>query len=76
MRGTWTHDWSGDPYARGAYAYACVGGVGAPAELARPFRNRLFFAGEAFAAVDTRGTVTGALESGRSAARAILERGC
>ena len=74
VRGTWTHDWSADPYARGAYAYACVDGADAPAALARPFRDRLFFAGEALAEVKERGTVTGALATGRRAARSILER--
>ena len=65
------HDWTRDPYARGAYAYPLVGGAGAPAALGRPEAGTLYFAGEA---VDREsGTVSGALASGQRAARAILD---
>lgn len=66
------HDWSADPYARGAYSYIAVGGREAPRQLAQPLAGRLFFAGEA-ADPDSSGTVEAALQSGRRAARALLE---
>jgi monoamine oxidase len=66
-----SHDWRADPYARGAYSYIGVGGTGAPRALARPVDGTLFFAGEATDA-DQIGTVTGALSSGRRAAREVL----
>ena len=65
------HDWSRDPFARGAYSYARVGGAGAFAALAEPL-GPLFFAGEATAAAGDWGTVHGALRSGARAAREAL----
>jgi monoamine oxidase len=65
------HDWSADPFARGAYSYVAVGGAAAPAALARPVEGTLFFAGEA-TEPDQSGTVPGAIASGRRAARLIL----
>ena len=67
-----THDWQADPFSRGAYSYAGVGGSSAHRALARPVANTLFFAGEA--ASDQTGTVAGAIASGRRAARQILGR--
>jgi monoamine oxidase len=65
---TWTHDWRSDPYARGAYSYVRVGGVGSSRRLARPIRGTLFFAGEA-TDEERSGTVEGALASGLRAVR-------
>jgi len=65
-------DWHRDPYSRGGYSYALVGGDGAREQLAVPIRNTLFFAGEATDAVEA-GTVSGALRSGRRAARELLK---
>ena len=65
-----THDWQADPFSRGAYSYAGVGGSTAYRQLAKPVANTLFFAGEATS--DQTGTVAGAIESGRRAARQIL----
>jgi monoamine oxidase len=73
LTGTFTHDWQSDPYSRGAYSYAAVGGSGAHAALAKPLRGTLFFAGEATSGDET-GTVAGAIESGRRAARELLRR--
>jgi len=73
FEGGYTHDWQSDPYARGAYSYAKVGGQGARKTLAEPLLDTLFFAGEA---ADDRGetaTVAGALQSGACAARALLQ---
>jgi monoamine oxidase len=68
------HDWQGDPFSRGAYSYVGVGGDGAPAVLARPVQNTLFFAGEATAPEGRNGTVDGALTSGYRAAEEIKKR--
>jgi monoamine oxidase len=62
------HDWSRDPFFRGAYSYQLVGGATAPSRLARPIEDTLFFAGEATEA-QISGTVPAALVSGRRAAR-------
>jgi monoamine oxidase len=65
------HDWRADPWSRGAYSYAGVGGHEAAAALARPLEDTLFFAGEATDA-EASGTVEAALDSGRRAAREIV----
>jgi monoamine oxidase len=70
---SYTHDWHSDPFARGAYAYLPVGGIESQHELARPVDDTLFFAGEA-TSVGHIGTVHGAIETGRRAAKEILER--
>ncbi len=67
-----SHDWLGDPYARGAYSYLLVGGGDARSELARPVAP-LFFAGEACADDGQAGTVNGAIVTGRRAARQALD---
>ena len=64
------HDWQADPLSRGAYAHVLVGGVGAQRALARPIEHTVFFAGEATDAEQT-GTVSGAIASGRRAARQV-----
>lgn len=66
------HDWSQDPFSRGAYSYPAVGGIEAARELAKPLEETLFFAGEATDAKGFHGTVHGAIESGYRAAREIL----
>jgi monoamine oxidase len=71
LAASWMHDWQGDPFSRGAYSYAAVGGSGANEALARPVEHTLFFAGEATSAHET-GTVSGAIASGRRAARQLL----
>lgn len=71
---SWTHDWSQDPYSLGAYSYIGVGGIQAPAALARPVRDTLYFAGD-FLDTATLGTVEGAIASGRRAALEILSAG-
>jgi monoamine oxidase len=70
LEDAWTHDWDVDPFSRGAYSYALVGGSGAAKQLARPIENTLWLAGEAADAGGRNGTVTGAIGSGRAAARA------
>ena len=66
------HDWSHDPFSRGAYSYPGVGGLDAARQLAEPIANTLFFAGEATDFEGRHGTVHGALASGLRAAKEIL----
>jgi monoamine oxidase len=70
--GLWRHDWDRDPFSRGAYSYAAVGGAEASQRLARPVDGTLFFAGEATVSDGRIGTVDGALASGERAARQLL----
>jgi monoamine oxidase len=72
LAGMYTHNWQSDPFSRGAYSYAGVGGTGAHQALAKPIRSTLFFAGEATNGEQT-GTVAGAIESGRRASRELLK---
>lgn len=65
------HDWTADPFSRGAYSYALVGGASAGEALARPIAGTLYFAGEATGGSES-GTVPAAIESGRRAARRML----
>jgi monoamine oxidase len=65
------HDWSADPFSRGAYSYVAVGGASAPDELARPIDNTLFFAGE-HTHRGLIGTVAGALRTGYRAAESVI----
>jgi monoamine oxidase len=67
------HDWSADPFARGAYTYVAAGGITAPRELARPIGGTLYFAREATVSSGLNATMQGALDSGRRAARELLE---
>ena len=71
VRAVHTHDWVGDPFARGAYSYALVGGADAPRRLGRPRSGTLVIAGEATAPDGANATVDGAIAEGRRAARAI-----
>ena len=72
LRGGFSHDWTADPFARGAYSYAGVGGADAGAELADPVDETIFFAGEATESDGDNATVHGAISSGRRAARRAL----
>jgi monoamine oxidase len=67
----WTHDWSADPWSRGAYSYPLVGGAGAARDLAKPIDGTLFLAGEATDAEGRNGTVEGAIGSGLRAASQV-----
>ena len=68
------HDWTNDPFARGAYSYSRVGGHDAPRELARPIRGTIWFAGEATDQQGDIGTVHAAIGSGERAAHQIMRR--
>jgi monoamine oxidase len=65
----WLHPWHEDPYSRGAYSYALVGGADAGRRLARSVEGTLFFAGEATDTEGRIGTIEGALASGLRAAK-------
>ncbi len=63
--------WASNPWVRGAYSAALPGKFAARAEIARPFADRLFFAGEATAGPFTQ-TSGGAVRSGEAAAKDVL----
>lgn len=67
------HDWTQDPFSCGAYSYTPVGMTHMSSILAAPVAGTLFFAGEATDSTGEQGTVHGALESGRRAAKEIIE---
>jgi monoamine oxidase len=73
LESAWVHNWQSDPFARGAYSYVCVHGGQARHMLAEPLAATLFFAGEAADTQGEAGTVAGALQSGRRAAREVLD---
>lgn len=66
------HNWTADPFARGAYTYVRVGGLDAQRHFALPVEDTLYFAGEATEAEGHWSTVHGAIASGERAARSIL----
>jgi monoamine oxidase len=72
VRACHMHNWSADPFSRGAYSYVVVGGSEAATKLARPVDRTLFFAGEAFDAQGRNGTVEGAIASGQHAAKRVM----
>ncbi|MEO7999000.1 MAG: NAD(P)/FAD-dependent oxidoreductase [Gemmatimonadaceae bacterium] len=72
LRGWHTHDWSADPFARGAYSYVLSGGTGAHRTLAQPLNNTLFFAGEFTCGQGHNATMEGAMQSGMRAAQELL----
>lgn len=70
---TWSfHDWSADPFARGAYSWLRAGGLGPRRALAKPVGNTLFFAGEATHSDGLDATVAGAIATGYRAADEVL----
>jgi monoamine oxidase len=73
MAGSFMHDWQADPFSRGAYSYAAVGGMDAANALAAPVENTLYFAGEATNSDGYNGTVHGAIGTGLRAAKELLQ---
>jgi monoamine oxidase len=69
---TFHHDWSADPFSRGAYSFVRPDGDRAAKELARPVSRTLFFAGEATDSEFGNSTVHGAIASGERAAAQVL----
>jgi len=66
------HNWSYDPFARGAYSYVRVGGLQAQEAFGEPIEKTLYFAGEATNSEVHCGTVHGAMATGERAARLIV----
>jgi monoamine oxidase len=66
------HDWKSDPFARGAYSYVRVNGAHARRQLTEPLADTLYFAGEATNLEGESGTVSGALQTGKRAAKEAL----
>jgi monoamine oxidase len=73
LSGTYVHDWQEDPFSRGAYSYASVGGFDAAKTLAAPVAETLYFAGEATNFEGYNGTVHGAMATGFRAAGELLQ---
>ncbi|MCU1333487.1 MAG: hypothetical protein JWM08_2479 [Candidatus Angelobacter sp.] len=73
MTGSFMHDWQADPFSRGAYSYAAVGGMDAADTLAKPVAKTLYFAGEATNGDGYNGTVHGAIATGMRAAKELLK---
>lgn len=69
------HNWTRDPFSRGAYSFTAAGQEKAAAALRIPLSNTLFFAGEATAEGSDIGTVHGAMESGLRAASEVASLG-
>jgi len=71
LRASFMHNWQTDQFTRGGYGYVPVNAVDAQPALSRPIDNTLFFAGEA-TSVGHIGTVHGAIQSGRRAAKEVM----
>jgi monoamine oxidase len=69
------HDWSADPYSRGAYSYVPAGALDAPDKLTAPVEETLYFAGEHTDVTGHWGTVHAAIGTGMRAAAQILSVG-
>jgi monoamine oxidase len=67
-----THNWSQDPFALGAYSYIGVQRGRSLSKLQKVFHRKIVLAGEGVAQASGRGTVWGALKSGHEAAEKIL----
>ena len=70
---SYVFDWSKQPYIKGAMSYPLVSGTGAPAQMATPIQDRIFWAGEATALNGNNATVQGAIESGERAALELFD---
>jgi monoamine oxidase len=62
------HNWSSDPFFRGAYSYVPVDALPARRALSQPVEDTLFFAGEATETSGNAATVHGAIAAGIQAA--------
>lgn len=65
------HNWSRDPFSRGAYSFIAAGHENAAERFRKAVQDTLFFAGEATAGGGEAGTVHGALASGLRAAKEV-----
>ena len=69
-----THNWSKDPFTRGAYSYIAVGGVEKARRLQKGFDGTIFLAGEHTMMGSGRGTVHGAFDSGWNTADQVMKK--
>lgn len=69
---TQKHDWELDPFACGAYSYVPAGALDAPAAMAEPECDTMFFAGEHTDTTANWGTVHAALGTGLRAAQQVF----
>ena len=67
------HNWSDDPYSRGAYSYVAVDGVQKAKKLKLPFEDTLYFTGEALAPFPDVATIHGGMEAGIETAKKIVK---
>jgi len=65
-------NWSKDSFAKGGYSYSMVGSTQAQRLFNEPIDDTIFFAGEAFYAGPSPGTVEAALVSGKNVAERIM----
>jgi monoamine oxidase len=72
LMATHRHDWELDPFSYGAYSYVPAGALDAPAAMAEPERDTLFFAGEHTDTTGHWGTVHAALGTGLRAAQQVF----
>jgi monoamine oxidase len=73
LRAAYTHDWSSDPFSRGAYSYGGVGAAAAREALRTPVAGTIFLSGEALEPQGRNATVPGAFASGVRTAAALLQ---
>ncbi len=66
------HDWTADPFARGAYSYVPVDAIDAPDLMTIPVEDTVFFAGEATDTEGHWGTVHAAITSAKRAVQQML----
>ena len=67
------HNWTNEPYIRGAYSYTTLQTKEAINEMLKSEAETLFFAGEALQEGTVTGTVEAALISGQKAAEKVLK---
>jgi monoamine oxidase len=72
LRAAYSYDWTGDPFARGAYSYGGIRAAAARTALRQPVKDTLFLTGEALVDEGRNATVPGAYSSGLLAADAVL----
>lgn len=69
-------NWGAEPFVRGLYSYPTVETLPEHrVELGKSLNGKVFFAGEATDSEGSSGTVHGAMESGRKAARELMDLG-
>lgn len=73
VESVWFHNWKRDQFSLGAYSFIRVGKEDAPQQTGRSIQGTLFFAGEAITSETIGGTVSCAVESGKRAAKSMVD---